>query len=222
MSHARMAVMGAAKIQAAISSTAGAGVSGTGSLSVAYPSGITAGMLLILAYGGKDSSSGTTPPAPSGFTQGVTLNSTLYDLTMWYKVATGSESGTVSVSGVNDTAQIARMFRTTAVASGIEATGSSFSTSSASTFSNVSVTTTANLECAVQLEFALNGVAETVANSTGESGGDYTQPVAVYSPGNNIAIQSAAMATAGTISGGTAVIGASVANRGVLSFAIKP
>lgn len=103
--------------------SSGAAATGTTSASVAYPSGIVAGDMLVLAVTNKYPSNG--PSTPSGWTlptngQGsggagaAGADSGSVYTTVFYKIATGLESGNLSVSAPSGNSTIARMFRYTA------------------------------------------------------------------------------------------------------------
>jgi len=107
--------------QAAVTWGASSGASattGTTSLSVPYPSGITAGHLLVLVVGNKYPTAG--PATPSGWTLaaqatgglgGQAADSGSVYMTTFVKVATGSESGNLSVTLTGANSSMARMFR---------------------------------------------------------------------------------------------------------------
>lgn len=64
-----------------------------------YPSNISSGNLL-LCFIGHDGASGASPSMPSGWVNagGATAAGSAAELDVWYKIATGSESGTFSFS----------------------------------------------------------------------------------------------------------------------------
>lgn len=96
---------------------------GTTSLNVPHPSGITAGDLLVMLIVNKTSSA--TPTTPSGWTLLVTSvggypdpdngasNSGYVRISVYYKVASGSESGNQAVTITSGNSAGGRMFRYT-------------------------------------------------------------------------------------------------------------
>lgn len=97
--------------------TAGAAVTGSNSLSVPYPASISSGDLLVLLVGSVYT--GKVSTTPSGFTAPTpyfTLNaSDLSTVSVYYRVANGTESGNLSVtiSGGSPTSSIGIMLRYT-------------------------------------------------------------------------------------------------------------
>ena len=85
--------------------TIGAVANGATSLSVAYPASIAAGDLLLLGVASKYDPN--NPLTPTGFTPlhfkragsgGAGADSGVASMTVWYRIATGSEAGSISVS----------------------------------------------------------------------------------------------------------------------------
>lgn len=122
--------------------TAAANTVAATSLSVAYPTGITAGDVIVLAVG---CSNATAPTNPSGFTSGVTGTSggSSPAFRISYKVATGSESGSLSVATPSSTSQ-GRMFLFRGVdqTTPIDVTGTTFGSSTATAAYNLPTLTT--------------------------------------------------------------------------------
>lgn len=96
--------------------------SGTTAPSVAYPTGIQAGDILILAIGNRPNTS--TPATPSGWTDASDYTQTggagsegagtgVVRCTVFYKVADGTESGNLSLSIASGTSCAAAMWRVT-------------------------------------------------------------------------------------------------------------
>jgi hypothetical protein len=207
---------------------AGAGFRDSGGpLLVPYPSGISAGHLLILQAVCRTSDAFTTPTdwallfGPDDST-GL-LQARQY---IFVKSATGSESGTLSVAGtVNDSE--ARMYRfidwanTTPIEDNFEDTDA-YTEGSDNSIEMPSVTTTGAEELAVA--FVQIADDNAVASATGESGGDWTEALAEYTQttGEDVCmqLQTATMAAAGTISGGTTSMSVSDPWQ-VRAFAIK-
>lgn len=206
----------------------------TGTLSPAYPAGISAGDLLVLHVSGQHGSSGSADVVePSGWTTVVnddTTNATYYGA-VFTKVADGTESGTLSVSKANESVvSQARIYRFTGAGAATDTEGvASGLHGSGTTINMLSVTTTAADRLCLHLTFirdsTSNQGAPVQASATGETGGDWTEAVAEYTsttgPDESLGLQTAGMASAGTISGGSfntnhSVIGFKVA------FAIFP
>lgn len=102
--------------------TAGAAATGSTSLAVPYPASIAAGDLLVLCVGNKYPTNGPTTPtgftAPAGYqtsggsgAAGIDTG-TVYS-SVYYKVATGSESGNLTVTITSGNSSVGRMFRYT-------------------------------------------------------------------------------------------------------------
>lgn len=98
----------------------GTAATGTTSLSVALPSGIVAGDLLVLAIANKYPSNG--PSTPSGYTFGAQAtggqgsagaDSGQTFCTVYYRVADGTESGNVAVTITSGNVSVGRLIRYT-------------------------------------------------------------------------------------------------------------
>lgn len=193
---------------------AGAGANGTGAIAPGYPS-VTAGDLLLL-HAVVASATATVTGAPSGFTllsgpdnnTGDTLRQWLYG-----KIASGSESGTESITISGTNVRLGRIYGftgqvTSSVAAAVEDITSGGQASGTITMPQVD--TTGPNELAVAL-IAADGTADP-GDATGETGGDWTEAVASYQmPATAwVQLQTAAMPSAGTISGGSFAGGNSV------------
>lgn len=96
---------------------AGAAATGSTSLSVPYPAGLSAGMLLVLAVSNKYPTNG--PSTPSGFTLLAQVSGgagsagadagQVYS-TVYYKVSDGTESGNLTVTLTSSNSAVGRMF----------------------------------------------------------------------------------------------------------------
>jgi len=180
----------------------GAAAAGTGtSLAVPYPSGINSGDLLIFAYcNGSANFNGSTP---SGWTlelaqqQGTTVQTSVFS-----KIAAGSESGNLSFTGLRSgDSHIARMHRITG-GDTIEAVNSSGASSKTVTHPS----TTTSWADSLVMQFTGINDDETAASFTGETGGDLTLHSQDSGTGGNdvaLSLQTAGLASAGTISGGS-------------------
>jgi hypothetical protein len=187
---------------------AGAGTDGTGTLNVAYPTGIVAGSGLLLHVHVR-SASGQEPTASGWTTLAGPHSSGTPTSRQWVfgLIASGSESGSLSVTFAAGTARkTARMYRFTNVSSlSVESVATT-----AGTVQPVSMpSVTAGGNCRLAVCFIGVDDDDTIDASTGETGGDWTEATAEYlGSGLNsmIALQTAALATGGTISGGTATL----------------
>lgn len=194
---------------------------GMGTISPTYPTGITSGMILLLQIGAVD----TTAPSittPSGWTALTDSGVATGRQRAYWKVADGTETGTLAVTITQDSGAIARIYRMSA-GSGIEAAGSARTAASGTGMSAVNVTTTGTLECAVQMLFA--AVNTTIGDIAGESGADYTEAVAEFASatsGSILSLQTATAAAPATITGGSATLGAAGTERIRIGFAILP
>jgi len=206
-------------------------------LLVAYPAGIAAGHTLLsflftTSAGGSGPGVLDTPagwyahPNNGAMPTGGPDRETMF---AFIKPAVGTESGNLSVNMPADGSgsqggAFTRMFRFTGgVASG--AAWTDFAQSGGATVgSDASAEYTAVVSSAAsQLAIVLIGLrgSDGVANITGETNGDFTQPVATYSSSDHVmAIQTAAI-DAETISGGSATLSAGSVPWASLSFAIK-
>lgn len=179
-------------------------------------------MVSIRATGGTSDISGWTEIATHRM--GTTSNGEFY---VWGKIADGTETGSVTVTFPNDfgVTKMARCFRfknnnSTSVAAAIESIAEGQGTSN--TYAAQNVTSTTNLSLAVQ--FVAVADDNTTGSFTGESGGDYTEVATyLYDGGSDGAhsVQTAELATAGSITGGSFTMAASDP-WGVIGFIIKP
>ena len=179
----------------------GAAVAGTGtSLAVPYPSNISAGDFLLLTYGMHKAEA---PNTPSGWTIIESRQSgSEVRIDTFFKIAAGTESGNLTFTTNGDTfAKIARMHRFTG-ADSVEANANS--TASGKIIDHPDIVTTGADRLAIAFT-SLNDD-ETATSFTGETGGDLTldfQDTTALGSDHHISIQSADMASSGTLSGGT-------------------
>lgn len=221
--------------------TPGAGIAATDDVAVAFPASIAAGDLLFIHCMVKNTPAavaGSVNPVPtaSGFSvlygpDGIDIGgSTTTSLTSFVmaKLATGSESGTVTLTRPGTTGVfLARMYRVSGslsdatLANNFE--GAAFGSGSDASIEAQSVTTAG----AERLVLSLQSIADDNALDafTGETGGDWTEPTAEFTTmtGNDgaIGVQTVTLASAGTISGGVATM-AAADGWVVRAFAIKP
>ena len=199
----------------------GTQTSGAGVIAPSYPASITGGMLLLLLVKVKDAGVAaiTTPSGWTLITSSSVASTNLFKA--FYKVADGTESGTLSVTVTDSAYAVARIYRFSN-GTGVEAANSNNSAGSSTTCSNVNVTTTLTLEMACQC-YSWEGTATTIGNSSGESGADYTEAVAVYASATaGLDLQTATCAAASTITGGSATLGAAKTNHENIGFAFLP
>jgi uncharacterized protein (UPF0333 family) len=202
--------------------SAGTGSGVTGNPTPGYPSGMQSGDLILLQVTVRNTA--TTPTTPLGFTALYSADSTGTGRQwIYYKFATGSESGSITVSIAGSVTKMARMyaFRNVALSSFTEA--ASFGSGTAQPINARPVTTTNNARLAVSFVFVNYNNA--VNSFTGETGGDWIESVNEFTTtaGSRgcIQLQTATMATAGTITGGSYTM--SAANPwGVRAFALVP
>ena len=202
--------------------SAGTGSGTTGNPAPGYPSNMQSGDLILLQVTVRDTT--TTPTTPTGFTALYSADSTGTGRQwIYYKFATGSESGTLTVTIGGSVTKMGIMyaFRNVALSSFSEA--GSFGSGTGQTISARPVTTTGNARLGVSFVFVNYNNA--VGSFTGETGGDWVEAVNEYTTtaGSRgcIQLQSATMATSGTITGGSYTM--SAANPwGVRAFALVP
>lgn len=186
---------------------------GTFDVSATCPGTVNAGDILVfIFYASCFAGTVDSATAPSGFTL---INSsglgTSRTFAAFYKVATGTEDSTTitatggfGASGISGNGQV-YLFTGSGTGGVVPGSGTTNTgTSSAATMSNV--TTTAANSLAVCL--VANG--STIADATGEAGGDWTKAAATDAIGaTNVAVQTAGIASVGSITGGTASLGSS-------------
>lgn len=190
-------------------STAGAGVSGTGTLLVpqAAASAGTRAYLQVLVR----SSSGQAPTTPTGWTLIAGPHSTTTPTARQWVFRenanrTGSESGTLSVTFAAGSSQkTARMY---AVSNDSGSTVEDVDTTAGAVQPVGMPSVTAGGNCRLAMCFIGCDDDNTITSSTGETGGDWTEAVAEYFGGVNtmINLQVAPLATGGTITGGTSTL----------------
>ncbi|MBA3757843.1 hypothetical protein H0X09_03190 [Candidatus Saccharibacteria bacterium] len=189
-----------------------------------YPSGIASGNLLLLQVQTKDNA---IPTTPSGWTSIASAAIWGGRSTIFAKSAAGTENGTLTVTSnvVAGNLAYARIYRFTdwkndsTMANNFE--GFSTSQDSATPMTDAGVTTTAAKRLAVQ--FIHSGAAVSLGNFTGETGGDWTEAIAEVSTtvadDGTLQLQTADMASSGTINGGSQTTSAP---WGIHGFAILP
>jgi hypothetical protein len=203
-----------------------------------YPAGCVAGDLLWIQVGAQAGGTldAVTHAAISGWTAfaPVASASGRESHTLYWKRASGGETGTVTVTGSFDktgspttnasNVVIAQIHRfTSVVGSGTPYEGNSGTANAASTTvpaENITTTTNNCLAC----QFVFVAEDESLVSFTGESGVDYVEVAeSSTTAGGDIAIQLQVgdKATAGAITGGTMTIGTSQISI-VYGFGLKP
>jgi hypothetical protein len=190
----------------------------------AYPSGLQANDLILLQVTVRDTTN--TPTTPAGFTLLYGPDSTGTGRQwVYYKFATGTESGTITITIGGSSSKMARMysFRNVALSSFTE--GGGFGSGYSSTINAPSVTTTDTNRLAVSFVFVNDDNA--VDSFTGETGGDWAEAVSEFTTTEGsdgcVQLQTATMASARTISGGSYNMGMYNSDPwGVRAFALKP
>jgi hypothetical protein len=181
---------------------------GSTSGNLAYPSGIAAGDLLLLVTARSNTALGTFS-APAGFTQtGTDQAGTSPSFAIWYKIASGTESGSVTVSHDSATSvktlwmhRFASVDGATPIHAAPTASGAAVGSG---TVTMRSVTTTGSSCLALHVEVGNTQSGPMSGSEAGESGGDWVvrynaQPTG----GQPHVLHTADMTSAGTISGGS-------------------
>ena len=201
---------------------AGAGAATTGDPTPGYPAGLVANDLILLQVTVRDTSSTVTTPTGFNLLYGPDSTGTGRQW-IYYRFSTGTESGTITVDQSGATCCIGRMysFRNVSLSNFTESGG--FGSGSDSSIEMQAVTTTGAKSLAVSFVFENDD--NTLSDSAGESGGDWTEAILEYTTtqgsDGGVQLQNATMASAGTITGGTTTMGA-VDPWGVRAFALKP
>lgn len=191
-----------------------------GSFDIPYPSGIVSGSFLVAAIAFQDLTAVAGITVPAGWTQlGSTLANAAVTLRYYciYKVADGTETGslTVSVTSTNvDVATSGRMFRF-ANASAIDQVSQAFTEITGTAMALPTITPTYLNTLCVGLVLATGTTTYTPAT--------YTEPVAEYNPSANIMIGICTLAVrlpgSSTFDNGT--IGTTTINRGRFQFNLR-
>lgn len=181
-------------------------------IDVAYLGSLVSGDLLLAQIFSRNTVSSITAE-PSGWTLlfGPDTGSGTFRQWIYYKISDGTETGTARWSISGSALFMGRMhqFRGTATSSFTQSGG--LDNGNSATLTIPSVTTTR----ADSLAVAFPAIADdnTMTDSSGETGGDYTKAAADYLTTAGLdgafGIQTATMASPGTISGGSITAGAS-------------
>src|SRR3972149_4288072 len=186
---------------------AGAGASATTSpVAVPYPTGITAGNLLILQVSVRNLTS--VPTDPSGWTllYGPDTSGTSVRQWIYGKIADGTESGELSLAHDASIVVAARIYLFRSVLGTSYTEGGSTTNISGSIVYDAGVTTSGANRLAVNF-VAISDNNTGITDFVGETGGDWTEAVAEYSFATGLdgtlQLQTAAMVSSGTIDGGS-------------------
>ena len=186
---------------------AGAGASATTSpVAVPYPTGITAGNLLILQVSVRNLTS--VPTDPSGWTllYGPDTSGTSVRQWIYGKIADGTESGDLSLAHDASIVVAARIYLFRSVLGTSYTEGGSTTNISGSIVYDAGVTTSGANRLAVNF-VAISDNNTGITDFVGETGGDWTEAVAEYSFATGLdgtlQLQTAAMVSSGTIDGGS-------------------
>lgn len=204
---------------------AGGGLHTTGTtFNVAYPGTHAAGDLLLLQIMVADTSNAPTVGNSFTLLYGPDSDGNARQW-IYYKFASGSESGSISVAVSGSSLKLARMFTFRNVASESFTENPSFGVGSTTTVNAQSVTTSGPNRLAISFIFWKGNDAD-INSITGETGGDWTEVAdQTKSPDDGkggIDLQSAGIASAGIISGGTGTLSKSVTSWGLKAFALIP
>lgn len=222
---------GGGNIPSFIGASTGTTNTASNTLAINYPSGIQANDIIICAVEGEDS---------AGTSAGDTTITDVTNFTMqaqidggggksggavFYKRATGSESGTEtatmnSLLGTRAMTGTMWLFRGCITTGDPTNGGSAQDNAASSTWSQKTLTTTVDNCLAVHIITAVADSA-TAGSFTGATGGNWIE-ASIYSAANGtLQLQTAAMYSAGTISGGS--VTASVSGKyGATVFGLKP
>jgi PKD repeat protein len=199
----------------------GTGSGTTGNPTPAYPPGLQANDLILLQVTVRDTSN--TPTTPAGFTLLYGPDSTGTGRQwIYYRFSNGTETGTITVTIGGGACKIGRMyaFRNVALSSFTE--GGGFGSGTGRRIYAQDVTTTDVGRLAVSFVFVNDN--NSVGNFTGETGGNWTEEAEFRTNSGSdgtIQLQTATMASAGTISGGSYRMSARDP-WGVRAFALIP
>lgn len=192
-------------------------------MTLTHPATITAGDILIVIVNANSSDTADTVGGLTGY-------STIYEngagttrlVGAYYKVADGTEDGstidvTVSFSGTLNSRALSVMYQFSAGTIDLTVGAANSGTSSTPGFAS----TTTNAANTLLIGIMWWATSTTINSHTGETGGDWTEVVAEHtSIGNGIQVQTATMASVGTISGGNSSLGVSTTWRNY-TFALE-
>jgi hypothetical protein len=175
------------------------------------PATVNSGDLLVLFVGARATGI-TLASVPVGFTGGTVAGTSTQRLRYFYKIADGTEGGTTITytatytSGTPRGTAIVLCYTGTGLSSTIDA-GSNTSGTVSTDAIMPDITTTASNSRAIAC--IITGNVTTIDDASGETGGDWIEVVAEGGTVVCMQIQHAEMASIGSITGGTATLGAS-------------
>lgn len=192
-------------------------------MALTYPATISAGDILVVIVNANSSDT-------ADVVGGLTGYSAIYEngagtgryVSAWYKVADGSEDGgslncTVTFSGTTNSRCLSQIHQFAAGTVDLTVGAANSGTSSTPGFAS----TTTNAVNSLAVGIMWFNTSTTINSHVGETGGDWTEAVAeATSAGNGIQVQTATMASVGTISGGNSSLGISTTWRNY-TFAIE-
>jgi flagellin-like protein len=184
--------------------SAGAGSGTTGNPKPKYPSGMQSGDLILLQVSVQDTS--TTPTTPDGFTALYSADSTGTGRQwIYYKFATGSESGKLTVSISGSVTKMARMYAFSNVSLSNICEDASLGFGTGSEIDAQSVSTVGDSRLAVSFVFVCDN--NNVGSFVGGTGGEWVEAVSEFktSSGSDgcMQLQIATMPIAGQLTGGS-------------------
>ncbi len=173
----------------------------SGNLSVNFPGTISAGDFLLLTFYQRDDA---TVATPTDFTLiGTATGSGSQRTYAWFKVADGTETGSVTIATTGGNVQMGIMHRYTG-GNTIEGIGTLDNHDK--TVSHPSITTTGTDRLAIAVTSINDNEEASIESFTGETGGDFTlddDEFTTTGSDGHLSVQSAGMASSGTISGGS-------------------
>lgn len=192
-------------------------------MTLTYPATISAGDILIVIVNANSSNTADTVGGLTGYS-GIYENGagTSRLVGAYYKVANGSEDSatfdvTVSFSGTINSRSLAQVHQFSAGTVDLTVGAANSGTSSTPSFAS----TTTNAANSLAVGIMWYNTSTTINSHVGESGGDWTEATTeATSPGNGMQVQTATMASVGTISGGNSSLGISTTWRNY-TFAIE-
>lgn len=193
----------------------------SGTLQVPFPATVNSSDFLVCEVQVQDAAAAAIT-VPAGWTDiGLITLSATNKARAFYLSAVGNEDGTnldVTCTASVFAGGVIHRFRT---AGGIEAIGTTSEAASDTSHPVVGVTTLGPNRLCVQLESTIRSGTPTLADITGETGVDYTQPSAVQLvAGFNFGIQTALCVAAQANSGGSAAWSVAQAGKFTFGFAL--
>lgn len=186
----------------------------TGAQSINVPSQASGDLLLLVVHARASLSNGTITSIGAGWTQiggaGVTYGGAqICRVALAWKIGSGSDTAVSVTFGGTSTVRFQAQVHKFTAANGFAAVPvanvGTATTGTSTTVTVASVTPSATNQLAVAVIAA--GISTTMASATGETGGDWTEPLAEAAATNGtLAIQTSDQSSGGAISGGTLTI----------------